>query len=57
MQPIVSPINIGDSGPHVANLQEGPRLLLDSVDPPGRPTADELATLKEGLAKERVQWT
>src|SRR5262245_65451996 len=60
MQPIVAPINIEDSGPQVANLQDALRLLLDrgvvrSVEPPNRPTAEELAKLKEGLAEERAQ--
>ena len=42
MQPIVSPINAGDSGPQVANLQDALRLLLDrglirSVESPRPP--------------------
>ena len=56
MQPIASPIAAGDSGPHVANLQEGLRVLLDrSVDSLGSPTADELVRLTRA-GQEQVQW-
>lgn len=62
MQPIVPPINPGDTGPHLANLQDALRLIIDqgvirSFESPNQPTAEELAKLGEGLAREREQST
>lgn len=60
MEQIAPTLNAGDTGPQVTNLQDALRLLLDrsvirSLDPPNSPTAEELAKLGQGLAKERAQ--
>lgn len=56
LQPIVAPINPGESGPPVANLQDAIFVLLkngkirDALDDP---TQEELGRLTEGLKGER----
>jgi hypothetical protein len=60
MDKIISPIKPADAGLQVANLQDALRFLLDrsairALEPPNRPTAEELAKLAEGLAGEREQ--
>jgi hypothetical protein len=60
MDRLVAPLNPGDTGPQIANLQDALRLLLDrgvirSLDPPNSPTAEELAKLGQRLSAEREQ--
>jgi hypothetical protein len=60
MHKIIAPLNAGDGGPEVANLQDALRLLIErgvirSLDPPNRPTADELGKLEQQLTRERTQ--
>jgi Tc toxin complex TcA C-terminal TcB-binding domain/ABC toxin N-terminal region/Neuraminidase-like domain len=62
MKPIIPPINTGDSGPLVANLQDallallGPEHgIIQALDAPNRPTLEELKKLTAGLRKERAQ--
>ena len=60
MQAIEAPIEAGQSGPEVANLQDGLRLLLErqvirALDPPDSPTAEELADLATRLGQERAE--
>jgi hypothetical protein len=60
MNRVTFPLKLSMQGSTVADLQEALRLLLDrnvirTFDSPNRPTAEELATLGQGLAKERAQ--
>lgn len=60
VQPIVATITPGDTGPQVANLQDALFVLLERkiirpLDPPNRPTREELKELSEGLKPEREQ--
>jgi hypothetical protein len=56
MQPIVAPIGTGESGAHVANLQDALHLLIDSKvlrTSPHGPTDEEIAKQARELANER----
>src|SRR6266566_9335852 len=60
MRVIQAPITPQQSGPEVANLQDGLRLLLErqvirALDPPNSPTAEELADLTVRLGQERAE--
>jgi hypothetical protein len=60
MRAIQAPVEAGQSGAEVANLQDGLRLLLErqvirALDPPNSPTAEELADLTARLGQERAE--
>lgn len=58
MQLITAPINIGQAGPEVANLQDVlfvllERNIIEAAIEPNRPTEEELQKLTELLKRER----
>ena len=59
MNRIIAPINLGETGPQVANLQDALVLLVRDVirplDTPNRPTLEELQELTKSLVQERTQ--
>ena len=60
MHAIEAPIEVGQNGPDVANLQDGLQLLLErqiirALDPPDSPTAEELADLAAKLREEQTE--
>ena len=60
MNPVIAPINPGDKGSSVSNLQEGLIALITqgvirSLDAPNYPTADEIKKLTEELRMEKEQ--
>ena len=60
MNRIIAPINPGETGPQVANLQDAllallARDVIRPLDTPNRPTLEELQELTKSLMQERTQ--